>query len=185
MLRDVERYGVAHRSRFNLAPLMIEARLGNATLVEALRDRGAELDQRDQHRYLLKVDDDQQERLAAFCASMRGAHDRPANAGGAGSPHMRVAADLVTRFGAGRQRANLDADEMHRFAVVRAIETIREAASRVSGQTRNAHPEIPFPQPACGELKTPLKNPPGRPRSDDSPPASTRRARRRGLGAWS
>jgi len=46
VLADVERYGVDHRTRFNLTPLMIAARLGNASLVEALRDRGADLEQR-------------------------------------------------------------------------------------------------------------------------------------------
>lgn len=46
VLSDVERYGVDHRTRFNLTPLMIAARLGNDTLVEALRDRGADPEQR-------------------------------------------------------------------------------------------------------------------------------------------
>lgn len=46
VLSGVERYGVNHRTRFNLTPLMIAARLGNAALVEALRDRGADPEQR-------------------------------------------------------------------------------------------------------------------------------------------
>lgn len=41
-LRDTERYGVDHRTRFNLTPLMVAARLGNETLVTALIDRGAD-----------------------------------------------------------------------------------------------------------------------------------------------
>lgn len=41
-LREGERYGVNHRTRFNLTPLMIAARLGNANLVDALLERGAD-----------------------------------------------------------------------------------------------------------------------------------------------
>ncbi|MDA1074398.1 MAG: hypothetical protein O3A63_06515 [Proteobacteria bacterium] len=46
VLADVQRYGVDHRTRFNLTPLMIAARLGNAPLVEALCGRGADLELR-------------------------------------------------------------------------------------------------------------------------------------------
>jgi hypothetical protein len=42
VLAEVDRYGVDHRTLFNLTPLMIAARLGNAPLVEALRTRGAD-----------------------------------------------------------------------------------------------------------------------------------------------
>ncbi|MBI2965653.1 MAG: ankyrin repeat domain-containing protein, partial [Chloroflexi bacterium] len=42
-LRDVDRYGVNHRTRFNLTSLMIAARLGNTNLVDALLERGADL----------------------------------------------------------------------------------------------------------------------------------------------
>lgn len=42
VLGDVDRYGVDHRTRFNLTPLMIAARLGNESLVEILRERGAD-----------------------------------------------------------------------------------------------------------------------------------------------
>ncbi|QEA38228.1 hypothetical protein FGL86_03485 [Pistricoccus aurantiacus] len=42
VLRDTERYGVDHRMRFNLTPLMIAARLGNVGLVAQLIDRGAD-----------------------------------------------------------------------------------------------------------------------------------------------
>lgn len=42
VLGDVDRYGVDHRTRFNLTPLMIAARLGNEALVRILRERGAD-----------------------------------------------------------------------------------------------------------------------------------------------
>lgn len=42
VLADVDRYGVDHRTRFNLTPLMIAARLGNERLVRELRERGAD-----------------------------------------------------------------------------------------------------------------------------------------------
>ncbi|EAR20629.1 ankyrin repeat domain-containing protein [Nitrococcus mobilis] len=42
VLKDTERYGVDHRTAFNLTPLMIAARLGNAGLVAQLIERGAD-----------------------------------------------------------------------------------------------------------------------------------------------
>lgn len=42
VFKEVERHGVDHRTRFNLTPLMIAARLGNAELVAALLERGAD-----------------------------------------------------------------------------------------------------------------------------------------------
>ena len=45
----------------------------------------------------------------------------------------------------GWQRADLDRDQMLLFAVVRAIEIVGEAASRVSAETRAATPQIPWP----------------------------------------
>ncbi|MDA0790799.1 MAG: hypothetical protein O2780_15230 [Proteobacteria bacterium] len=43
VFRDVEKYGIDHRTRFNLTPLMIAARLGKASLVRDLIDRGADI----------------------------------------------------------------------------------------------------------------------------------------------
>lgn len=42
VLRDTERYGVDHRSPFNLTPLMAAARVGNSGLVQQLIDKGAD-----------------------------------------------------------------------------------------------------------------------------------------------
>lgn len=44
--------------------------------------------------------------------------------------HMVEAAESALRFIAGRQREDLDGHEMLRFALVRAVEIIGEAASR-------------------------------------------------------
>ena len=51
--------------------------------------------------------------------------------------HMIEAAESVARFLAGRQREDLDNNEMLRFALTRAIEIIGEAAVRVSPETQN------------------------------------------------
>lgn len=57
---------------------------------------------------------------------------------------MIDAAEAVGDFMAGRSRVDLDSDRMLRFAVVRAIEILGEAAARVSEETRAATPEIPW-----------------------------------------
>ena len=59
--------------------------------------------------------------------------------------HMIDAARTARGFLAGRQRTDLDTDEMLRFAVVRAVEIIGEAASRVSPSGRAAVPGVPWP----------------------------------------
>ena len=50
----------------------------------------------------------------------------------------------VTAFVQGRARVDLDADRMLSLAVVKALEVIGEAASRVTEGFRDAHPEIPW-----------------------------------------
>lgn len=42
VLADTQKYGLDHRTRFNLTPLMVAARLGNVSVVEALIERGAD-----------------------------------------------------------------------------------------------------------------------------------------------
>ena len=58
--------------------------------------------------------------------------------------HMIEAAENVQEFVAGRQRADLDTDRMLVFAIVRAVEIIGEAASKISEETRSAHGAIPW-----------------------------------------
>jgi len=58
--------------------------------------------------------------------------------------HMIDAADAMASFVAGRAREDLDSDRMLLFAVVRAIEVLGEAASRVSADVRDSAPEVPW-----------------------------------------
>ena len=48
--------------------------------------------------------------------------------------HMVEAAESATQFMEGRQRRDLDEDRMLLFAVVRAIEILGEAASKILGR---------------------------------------------------
>jgi len=57
---------------------------------------------------------------------------------------MIEAAEAAMRFAEGRDRSALDSDEMLRFAIVRAIEVIGEAASRISQISQDAAPAIPW-----------------------------------------
>jgi len=57
---------------------------------------------------------------------------------------MIEAATEVAQFISGRERPALDADRMLLFAVVRAIEIIGEAASKVSEETRSSASTIPW-----------------------------------------
>jgi uncharacterized protein with HEPN domain len=58
--------------------------------------------------------------------------------------HMIEAADAAGRFVTGRRRSDLDTDDMLRFALIRAVEIIGEAASKVSDETRAATPSVPW-----------------------------------------
>ena len=58
--------------------------------------------------------------------------------------HMIDAAESLGQFVAGKKRADLDTDRMLLFAIVRAIEVVGEAASRVTNETREAAPEVPW-----------------------------------------
>lgn len=58
--------------------------------------------------------------------------------------HMIEAADAVAAFIAGRDRGALDTDRMLLFALVRAVEVLGEAASRVSVETRLTVPAVPW-----------------------------------------
>lgn len=59
---------------------------------------------------------------------------------------MMEAALAVETFVNGRQRADLDTDDMLLFALARAIEIFGEAASHVSPETRVATSAVPWAQ---------------------------------------
>ena len=51
-------------------------------------------------------------------------------------------AQRAIKFASGKQRNDLDSDEMLAFAIVRCLEIVGEAASQVSSVTRLGHPQI-------------------------------------------
>jgi uncharacterized protein with HEPN domain len=57
---------------------------------------------------------------------------------------MIEAAETACNFVSDRARADLDTDQMLVFAVVRAIEIVGEAASKVSAATRRASTDVPW-----------------------------------------
>ena len=59
---------------------------------------------------------------------------------------MLEAADAVATFISGRDRAALDQDLMLLFALVRAVEIVGEAATKISAETRKTAPEVPWRQ---------------------------------------
>ncbi len=63
--------------------------------------------------------------------------------------HILDACDSIARFMAGRQREDLDSDEMLLFALVRAVEVIGEAATRVSESFRTTLPGVPWSRMAA------------------------------------
>jgi uncharacterized protein with HEPN domain len=58
---------------------------------------------------------------------------------------MIEAAETACQFVSGRRRDDLDTDQMLVFALVRAIEIVGEAASKVSLATRQATGDIAWP----------------------------------------
>lgn len=58
--------------------------------------------------------------------------------------HMVDAADALASFIRGRARVDLETDRQLLFAVVRAIEVIGEAGSKMSPEGRQAAPDIPW-----------------------------------------
>lgn len=58
---------------------------------------------------------------------------------------MLEAGEAALGFIAGRSREDLDSDRMLLFALVRALEVLGEAASKVSAGTREAIPSAPWP----------------------------------------
>ena len=60
--------------------------------------------------------------------------------------HMLDAAREAVAFAAGHQRADLDANRMLALSLVKLIEILGEAATRVSDPTRATLPAIPWQQ---------------------------------------
>jgi uncharacterized protein with HEPN domain len=58
--------------------------------------------------------------------------------------HIADALRAATRFAEGRSRADVDNDEMLAFALIHAIQIVGEAASKVSAEFREQHPQIPW-----------------------------------------
>ncbi len=58
--------------------------------------------------------------------------------------HMRDAAREAIGFAAGRTRSDLDADRQLLLSIVKDVEIVGEAASRVSADLRGLHPELPW-----------------------------------------
>ncbi|MFZ1109218.1 MAG: HepT-like ribonuclease domain-containing protein [Rhodomicrobium sp.] len=57
---------------------------------------------------------------------------------------MIDAAEAARMFIEGRDRRGLDDDQMLLFALVRAVEIVGEAASRITPETRLATPAVPW-----------------------------------------
>lgn len=60
--------------------------------------------------------------------------------------HMLDAARKAVAFSTGRQRSDLDLDEMFGLAITRLLEILGEAAKMVSPAGRSACPHIPWKQ---------------------------------------
>ncbi|MFC1642674.1 DUF86 domain-containing protein [Myxococcota bacterium] len=60
--------------------------------------------------------------------------------------HMIDAAEAAVRFARGRTRTDLDTDQLLVFGLVRAVEVLGEAASRVSPAARSELPQVPWNQ---------------------------------------
>lgn len=58
--------------------------------------------------------------------------------------HAIDAVNAAIRFAESRTRADLDQDEMLLFALVRAIEIVGEALSKVTAETRAELPDLPW-----------------------------------------
>ena len=58
--------------------------------------------------------------------------------------HIADALASAIRFAEGRRRKDLDQNEMLAFAVDHAIQIVGEAASKISRETRERYPQIPW-----------------------------------------
>ncbi len=60
--------------------------------------------------------------------------------------HMLEAAAKALRFVKGKQRADVEQDELLQLALTRLVTIIGEAASRITAETRTKHPDVPWPK---------------------------------------
>jgi uncharacterized protein with HEPN domain len=60
--------------------------------------------------------------------------------------HMLDAGKDALQFALGRERTDLESDRMLALALIKALEIIGEAASKVSENFKSEHPEIPWPE---------------------------------------
>jgi hypothetical protein len=58
--------------------------------------------------------------------------------------HIADALKAAMRFTEGRSREDLDKDQMLAFALLHAIQIVGEAASKISAEFREQHPQIPW-----------------------------------------
>jgi len=58
--------------------------------------------------------------------------------------HMLEAAGEAVLFARNRTRKDLDSDRMLTLSIVKSVELIGEAATRISKEARETHPEIPW-----------------------------------------
>lgn len=58
--------------------------------------------------------------------------------------HMLDFARKAVQFTDGKNRADLDADDMLAMATIHAIEILGEAARTISGETRRRYPDVPW-----------------------------------------
>ena len=58
--------------------------------------------------------------------------------------HILEAAKEAVSFSSGKSRSDFEVDRQLQMAVVREIEIIGEAAGKVSQETRNKYPDIPW-----------------------------------------
>src|SRR4029453_17737843 len=56
--------------------------------------------------------------------------------------HMVDAAEKAVAFANGRSRDDLDSDEMPRFALVKLVEIVGEAAKQVTAEARSEYPGV-------------------------------------------
>jgi uncharacterized protein with HEPN domain len=58
--------------------------------------------------------------------------------------HIADGLDSAVRFSRARKREDLDGDEMLAFALMHALQIVGEAATRISPETRDQCPEVPW-----------------------------------------